>query len=142
MIDKSQQRLNSITRGTPVGTRVLVAWKHGDTFGGPRLDRTVTTSEPFTQNGVVWPTLVRLACDDQPFRIAQVYHDQPAPGTWQWACEQALTGTTAERVSGRERFQIYNNDDNLAFRMWDFDQWIEAVPTLEEVTATNWEIAP
>lgn len=138
--------MNRLPLDAPAGTQVLVAWKHGDTFGGPRLDRTVTTSEPFTQSGSVWPTLVRLACDDHPFRIDQVYLDEPAPGTWAWACERALI-TDSYRdnrpavVRDNGRVRMFGLGVDLRVRRLFGKTWVDSSPIVADVTATDWEIA-
>lgn len=135
--------MNRLPLDAPAGTQVLVAWKHGDTFGGPRLDRTVTTSDPFTQSGSVWPTLVRLACDDHPFRIDQVYLDEPAPGTWAWACEMAIAGNVPVRPLGDGSYNrlIYTEgSDELSMQCCTHGTYIEESIGRFDVDATNWEI--
>ncbi len=127
--------MKTITKDTPVGTRVLVVdWERN-------ILRTVTTSE-------VWRSsphhkwFVSLAAFAKDLTAECVYLDEPEPGTWDWACRAALAGNTVRSKSAEAEFWYCEDTDAFVKRGPGERYKLEiANPSKAHVLATDWEVA-
>lgn len=125
--------MTPITKDTPIGTRVLVVW---DDF--KRL-----SAEPFRAH-VASIQGERVECRRRDGSIfaahrSNVFVDEPAPGTWAWACERALNNQPTVRDRGRVKLEMVNDTLRLLVRYrdgWDYVDFGR-----DDLAATDWEIA-
>jgi hypothetical protein len=117
--------VNRITKDTPVGTRVIIisaGLRRGTLVGWSKISGLVCRVET--------DSLV------DGFHMDNVYLDEPAPGTWVWACERLLAGNVRRRSFPDENYVTLETGKLTWGDFTDF------VPHFEDLTATNWEIAP
>jgi hypothetical protein len=69
------------------------------------------------------------------YDIERVFIDEPATGTWAWACERLLVGNVRRRSFPDENYVT------LKAGKLTWGDFTDFVPYFEDLTATNWEIA-
>ncbi len=101
--------MRPIAKDTPVGTRVIVV------DFNVRARRTRTTGLVSALDYVDWIG-VTTADRNLPVPISTVYLDEPAPGTFDWACHTALAGNTVRSKSAEAEFWYESGIDAFVKR--------------------------
>jgi hypothetical protein len=120
--------MNRITKDTPIGTRVLVI-EGGHLIRGLLLEfGNIVTVQRTEGDHLRWYAV-----------FSNAYLDEPAPGTWAWACEQLVNG---------DRVRV----PKMAPGYWiEMDQTLKRIMTStgatfvvydSDIRCANWEIAP
>jgi len=131
--------MTPIAKDTPVGTRVLV-WS--ENLG---LQRGVFAGFGRARGEAMFRDDIGALGH---ISARYVYLDEPAPGTWAWACEMAMAGKRVTRTSQRNLELIIVDgggpEDALCFRQLrasGCDRIRFATIDRSDMTATDWELS-
>jgi len=122
--------MKTITKDTPVGTRVLAFNQLSSLSRGTLVE--------FLDSHYVQ---VRFpGAPESTLNINCVYLDEPEPGTWDWACRAALAGNTMRSKSAEAEFW-YCEDTDAFLKRGPGTKLEIANPSKAHVLATDWEVA-